>query len=218
MTGHRTLLSGAIAIGLVVSLPAGATAQSAPPRVLQLAFEADGTVSLAAQNVTVRDVLAEWARLCGCYVVNADRLASAPFPVPVEFRRASQRQVLESLLRQAAGYVLTPRRPNSTGASLYETVYVLATSNPTSVPSAYSAYSPPVAVPLLTPGSPADEIPPVQPLVPQPIPGPVPPPTPPQPSAPRPATVGVPAPMIIVPIGPATPQPSGAPGTVRPAN
>jgi hypothetical protein len=194
------------AAGLILGVAAAAAAQTSSARTLKLSFEADGTVSLAAQNVTVREILAEWARLCGCYVVNADRLAGAPLTIPIEFTRAPQSRVLESLLRPAAGYVLTPRRSSSAAASLYETIYVLASSTATSVPGAYSAYTPaPAAVPLVTPGVPEDEIPPLPPLVPQPRMPSGPTPAPPAPQPPIRPGGGVPAQMVIVPIGPATP-------------
>ena len=77
----------------------------------------DGLVTLSAQNVTVRDILAEWARQCGCFVVNADRLAGAPLTVPIAFVAARQPDVLRSLLRETGGYALTPRRAGSTSVS-----------------------------------------------------------------------------------------------------
>jgi hypothetical protein len=238
---RRISLVVAVLSGFVFAPAAFGQVPAAPPfgqpaatPTLKLVFEADGTVSLSAQNVTVREILAAWARQCGCYVVNGDKLAGSPIAVPIEFTNAPQNRVLESLLRQAAGYVLTPRRAGSAAASHYETIYILATSNPTSAPSGYSAYTPPTAVPLVTPGSPEDELPP---LVPQPrvVPTPQMPQSPPlpgqpvnqppgqpanqpagQPPANRPG-VGVPAPAIIVPIGPAAPATTTpAPGTAPP--
>ena len=43
--------------------------QDAPPRILQLSFAPDGTVSLRAQNVTVREILAESADAIASVVV-----------------------------------------------------------------------------------------------------------------------------------------------------
>ena len=97
-----------VLVGLVFGLPIPARAQA--PRVLDLKFGADGLVTLTAQNVTIRDILAEWARQCGCFVVNAERLAGAPIAVPISFTSARQPDVLRSLLRETGGYALTPRR------------------------------------------------------------------------------------------------------------
>jgi hypothetical protein len=146
----------------VLTLSAGvAQAQSAPPRILQLSFDANGDVTLMAQNVSARDILAEWARQCSCYVVNADRLTSPTLQVPVLFERKPQGVVLQALLREAAGYVLTPRREGSTGPSSYETIYVLATSVTSNT---VGTYFPPTNVPytVSTVGSPDDEIPPIR--------------------------------------------------------
>ena len=156
----------AFAAALLVAAPAAAQdAQDAAPSV-RVAFHTDGTVTVSARNVTTRDILAEWARQCRCYVVNADRLVGSPLAVPLLFERAPQAVVLQSLLRQAAGYVLTPRRAGYDGPSNYETIYILATSAATAAPS-FGATAPsfqPVSVP--TTGSPDDEIPAVTPVVP----------------------------------------------------
>jgi hypothetical protein len=201
------------------ALPFPAEAQ-APPRRLQLSFESDGTVTLHAASVSVREVLMEWARQCGCAIVNAPNVPGT-LDVPVEFDHARQDVVLASLLRRAAGFVLTPRRAGMTGPSQFETVYVLPTSNA----SASAAYVPPppafTPVPPPTAGSPADEIPPVTPIP------TLPPQTGPsagQPQAPaaapqQPARIGVPTRFVpIVPIGGSTPAatPPGAPGSGAP--
>jgi len=156
-----------IALALMIGVGAAWTSEAAAQttaRTLDLKFNADGTVTLAMQNVTPREVLAEWARRCGCYVINSEKMTGAPIAIPVRFENASQAVVLESLLRQAAGFALTPRRAGATGPSEFETIYVLATSSPSA--SAYSPAYSPVAPVVNSPGSPADEIPPV---VPQPL-------------------------------------------------
>jgi hypothetical protein len=150
----------AMAIG---ATPLTASAQM-PSRELKLSFEPDGTVSLSASAVSVREVLLEWARLCGCLIANAHNLTGS-LDVPVRFDHAPQGTVLASLLRKSAGYVLTPRTPGMTGPSEFETVYVLATSN--AIATAAPAYTPPSPVPYPpvvpppTAGSPSDELPPV---------------------------------------------------------
>lgn len=156
----RTAISLGCALVFTLSHVVPAAAQDSAPasRQLQLSFHADGTVSLSAANVTVREILSEWARQCGCYVVNWDKMTGGPLAMPVQYAKETQRKVLESLLRQAAGYVLTPKRPDSAAVSNYETIYILATSSP--VGSAYVP-PPPAATPVLWPtaGYPDDEIP-----------------------------------------------------------
>src|SRR5690606_26063528 len=85
--------------------------------------------------------------------------------LPLQFDRADQRVVLQSLLRQAAGYVLTPKAPGSAIGSDFGAIYILATSST----SAGATYVPPPPVtPSIQPptaGSPNDEIPPIVPYV-----------------------------------------------------
>jgi len=212
-----------LALGLIAGSPAVAAQDLAPPqtRQLELAFDADGRVTLRARNVAVRDILAEWARQCGCFVVNAQDL-TARVDLPMQFEQKPQEQVLDALLRQAAGYVLTPRREGASGPSRYETIYVLATSNP-SAPSAYVP-PPPVFTPMPspTPGTPEDEIPPVSPiptLPDDPSSPPVSEPTDaPPPAPPAPRSPGTPGRFVpIVPIGPGSSAPRTTPGGVTPA-
>ena len=151
-----------LALGVALCLSAPAAGQMPTERTLRLAFNADGTVNLTARNVSAREILAEWARLCGCHVVNAERLTGGAIMMPLQFDGASQSSVLQSLLRQAAGYVLTPRRAAAQGASNYETIFILPTSNPTA-----AAYVPPPAnssAMVPTRGGPDDELPPVVPI------------------------------------------------------
>jgi len=149
----RHILLAALVTSGLVSAPAWAQTP-APQRVLTLSFDPDGRVNLKAQSVTIREVLSEWARQCGCYIVNAQTVTGGPIALPFQFEHAPQRQVLESLLRQVSGYTLTPRREGSTSVSLYETIHITATSVATQ-----SAYSAPVSMAT----TPDDEIPPIVP-------------------------------------------------------
>lgn len=156
-------IGAAVAI-VVASTIAAAAGQSVPGRELQLSFNADGTVNLKAQNVSARDILIEWRRQCQCHVINAEQLPGGAIMLPLQFENAPQGDVLRSLLRSAAGFVLTPQRPGTQSASNYETIYILATSHPVA-----GAYVPPPvqAGPVApTPGGPDDELPPVVPAVP----------------------------------------------------
>jgi len=220
----RVLVPWLLAIALVAPA-ARATAQAPASPSLKLSFDAEGRVTLSAQGVTVRDVMAEWARQCGCFVVNADKLTGPPFATPILFERQPQEVVLSSLLRQAAGYSLTPPRPGSKSVSKYEVILVLATSSASASPS-YGTPSP-IAVPLSTPGAVDDEIPPVTPQAPL---TPAAPQQPPRPATTAPGTTPTPgqtpgyaAPSAgtgtagvfvpLVPIGSSQPQqPANQPG------
>jgi hypothetical protein len=218
------LRTAAVLAALVVWLPAEVAAQVSGPPVLRLAFDAQGRVNLSAQHVSLREILQEWARQCGCFVVNGDRLSGSALVIPFEFAEAPQRQVLGSLLRQSGGYVLTPRRPGTASVSDYETIYIVASSAPAGG-ATYRLPSPIVvtAVPVASPGSPDDEIPPV-------LPGPQAGTTPPmqeapvlEPDATRAPAAGarggiVVAPIVSAPPGPPAPAPPSTtpPGGVTP--
>jgi hypothetical protein len=200
-----------------VAVMGDAPAAQSPDRVLQLSFDADGRVTLRAQNVTPREILAEWARLCACYLVNFEKLPGEAVKVPLLFEQQPQSIVLSSLLRQAAGYVLTPRRANATGPSQYETIYILASSSPAT--GGYSASSTPYVpnVPIPTAGSPEAEIPPVPELS-------SPPPANPASQQPaRPAGPGIPStgsvfvPIVAAPSPFSTPAPNRGGGPAAPA-
>jgi len=138
-------------------------------RKLALSFK-NGTVALDAENVTLRDVLAEWQRRSGCQFVNADKLPASM--VTLQFPEGTpQLTVIDSLLRGLGtgttgyGYIVGPRNTASTDAGC-SAVYILPTSRPTASASYMPPPGSPVAAPLVTPGSPDDEIPPVTPSFP----------------------------------------------------
>jgi hypothetical protein len=151
------ILTGLLSAGLLLLVTVHPTAQAPAERKLQLSFDRNGLVTLVAQNVTVRDVLAEWARLGGTQVTNADKLTGGP--INVQFEAQPEGVVLESLLRSTAGYILYPRLEGSAGASVWQSVSILPTSHPTQLytPTAGSPQIAPVVQPM-----PDDELPPVQ--------------------------------------------------------
>ncbi|MEO8480727.1 MAG: hypothetical protein ABI634_00870 [Acidobacteriota bacterium] len=132
-------------------------------RVLNLSFDQDGRVTLSARNVTVREILGEWARQCGCYVVNGDKLPGAPLSIPLLYEHETQAKVLESLLRQASGYVLTPQRAGAVSKSNFETIYILATSSAVAASAGYPTVATPNPYANPTTGAPDDELPPILP-------------------------------------------------------
>jgi hypothetical protein len=159
----------AIAVAVLIASVAPAIAQGT--RKLDISFE-NGTVTLVAENVTLREILAEWARKGGSRIVNAEKLAGSPVYL-TEFKGQSEADVLRALLREAPGYGVSMRDAPATGRSTVGTVLILATRT---VPVSTSSVSAPVssqpqfqapqpqAAPRLIQGSPDDQIPPVQPV------------------------------------------------------
>ena len=115
----------------------------------------NGRVSLNAQNVPLRTILAEWARLGGATIVNGDRVTGAP--VTLELVAVPERQALDTLLRGVAAYMLAPRRTGSIGTSIFDRILILPTSAAPRNPP------PPVNAGLQGPGAPGS-----RPLMPRP--------------------------------------------------
>ena len=104
---------------LLLLVPSGAAADVS----LTLA---DGRVTVVARNATVRQVLAEWARVGGTRIVNLERVGGAPDSF--ELRNVPESKALVVILRSVAGYIAAPRPASSPGASIYDRILILPTS------------------------------------------------------------------------------------------
>ena len=114
-----------------------ALAGSASAQPLKLEF-VNGLVNLSAQNVPVRTILAEWARLGGTTIVNGDRVAGGP--VTIEVQGKPERYVLDLVLRDVAGYMIAARQEPGRGASRFDRVMILPTSTaPKTTPASTTA-------------------------------------------------------------------------------
>lgn len=134
------ILTLAAATLLLHSVPA--SAQS-----VTLEFQG-GRVNLSAQNATVRSILAEWTRLGGTRIVNADRVIGPP--VTLELQGVPERQALDIILRGVAGYMLAAREATGTGASAFDRVMILPTSSaPRSAPATTATFAPPPPRPFV---------------------------------------------------------------------
>lgn len=138
-------------------------------RKLDVSFN-DGRVTIVAENVTLREILAEWARKGGSRILNAERLPGTPVML-TEFKDQPEADVLRTLLREAPGYGAAMRTDVPAGGSAVQTVYILAVRM--TAPTTSSAppvnqpqiQAPPQAAPRMIQGTPDDEIPPVRPIV-----------------------------------------------------
>lgn len=123
----RCAVLAALAGGLSVPASAGE---------LKLTMQ-DGRVTLIADNVPLRQILQEWARVGQTQIVNADKLTGPA--VTLQIVNAPERDVLDILLRSAAGYIAAPRAAIVTNAATYDRVTIMATSRP---PAATAAAAP----------------------------------------------------------------------------
>lgn len=154
------VVAAALLVGVI---PAGA--QNA--RKLDVSFS-NGRVTIVAENVTLQEIFAEWARKGGSRIINAERLPAARLML-TEFKDQPEADVLRTLLREAPGYGAAMRTAAPAGGSTVQTVYILAartiaptTSNAVNQPQIQAP--PQQATPRILQGSPDDEIPPVRPI------------------------------------------------------
>ena len=87
---------------------------------------ANGRVTLIAQDVPLRQILDEWARIGKTTIVNGDKLNGPPMTLQLVDR--PEREVLDLLLRTASGYIAAPRTASVEGASVFERVMILPVS------------------------------------------------------------------------------------------
>jgi hypothetical protein len=112
---------------------------------------AGGKATVIAKDVTLRQILAEWARVGDTKIVNGEKLAGGP--ISLELIDVPEKEALDILLRSAAGYVTGPRQAGVVGASLYDRVMILPTSRP---PASTGVTAPPspfnrTAIPQMPP-------------------------------------------------------------------
>ncbi len=110
-------------LGFVVLTTFAVRAEAQQPLLLDIS---NGQVTLKAQNVPVRVILMEWARVGGTNVVGADRMTGAP--VTMELTGVPERQALDVLLRNASGYLLAMRPSGTAGASAYNRILIMPPS------------------------------------------------------------------------------------------
>lgn len=117
--------------GLVAASPAAVSAGD-----LKLSLT-NGRATIVADDVPLRQILAEWARVGKTTVVNADKLVGPA--VTLQLVDVPEEQALETLLRSASGYVVAQRASYVPGASVFDRILIM----PTSRPPAVSASAPP---------------------------------------------------------------------------
>ena len=88
----------------------------------------DGRVTLIADNVPLRQILQEWARIGQAKIVNGEKLSGPA--ITLQLIDVSEREALDILLRSASGYIAAPRPVALAGAAMYDRVTIMATSRP----------------------------------------------------------------------------------------
>src|SRR5438876_488039 len=127
MTVFKTL-----ALASVTWLTAGSTAFADVQLIIR-----NGQVSLVAKDATVRQILAEWARVGQTKIVNAERIPGGP--LTLELTNVAEPQALDILLRAVSGYLAAPRPAAVANASVYDRIVVMPTTVAPSAPATAAA-------------------------------------------------------------------------------
>ena len=93
----------------------------------------EGRVTLDARDVTVRQILAEWARVGHTNVIDGQRVPGGL--VTLQLEGVSERQALDVLLRSVAGYIAAPRAQAVADGSSFDRILVLPTTRMVSISS-----------------------------------------------------------------------------------
>jgi len=129
---------GKIAAAVLVLLATGSTAFAQ----VQLSIR-DGRVTLVAKDATVRQILAEWARVGQTRIINAERMPGGP--ITMQLTDAPEEQALDLLLRNVSGYVAAPRAAVVSTLSRYDRILVMPTAAAARQPLVAAASVSPVA-------------------------------------------------------------------------
>jgi hypothetical protein len=125
-------IAKAIASGALLMVLAASTASAE----VQLSIR-DGRVTLVATNATVRQILAEWARVGQTKIVNVERIPGGP--LTLQLTNMPEQEALDILLASVTGYMAAPRPVAVANLSYYDRILVLPTAAVARVPVASPA-------------------------------------------------------------------------------
>jgi len=121
---------------VAVAFALGAAPASADVRVTMR----DGRVTVVAKDATLRQILAEWARVGQARIVNGEQVAGGP--ITIELTDLPERQALDILMRSVGGYFAAPRPTALPNAAFYDRIIVLPAAAPRSTSVSNSAPAP----------------------------------------------------------------------------
>ena len=117
---QNPLTASAVMLVLAVSLLAVSPAAADVQVTIQ-----DGKVSVVAKDVTLRQIMAEWARVGQTKVINVDRIPGGP--MTLELHSVPEDRALEILMRPLSGYLAAPRAVQSPTLSKFDRIVVMPT-------------------------------------------------------------------------------------------
>jgi hypothetical protein len=129
-------LKAALAFGVFVAGLAAASTSSADVQITMR----DGRVSVIAKDATLRQILAEWARVGQTKILNGDRVLGPP--LTLQLNNVPESQALDTLLRTLSGYVASPRAEIVSNLSRFDRIAIMPT--PASPMATSGSAAPPV--------------------------------------------------------------------------
>jgi len=127
----------AFPLGVLLGVLLGAGTASAEVHVTMR----NGRVSIVAKDATLRQILAEWARVGQAKIVNVERIPGGP--MTIELIEMPEAQALDILLRPLSGYLAAPRANAAADLSTFDRIVVMPTLA-SARPALASAPPPPV--------------------------------------------------------------------------
>jgi hypothetical protein len=97
---------------------------------------ANGRITLQARDATVRDILAEWARLGSVKIVNGEKIMGGP--VTLDLQSVPEAEALAILLRSVSGYMAAARPQPASEASIYDRIVIMAAPRTVTASTAYT--------------------------------------------------------------------------------
>jgi hypothetical protein len=107
-------------IGVAAWLLAVSTASADVQLTMQ-----NGRVTIVAKDATVRQILAEWARVGHTKIVNLEAVPGGP--ITVELDNVTEAQALDVLLRSLSGYIAAPRAVEDANFSRLDRIIIMPT-------------------------------------------------------------------------------------------
>ena len=129
----------------------------------------DGRISIVAKDATVRQILAEWARVGQTKIVNVERIPGAP--QTLELTNMPEAEALDVLLRSVSGFIAAPRAtPAGATASQFDRIVVMpTTAAPRPATSAAAPPPSPTFMPQQMPAQADDDVDDERPQAPVPV-------------------------------------------------
>jgi hypothetical protein len=123
----------------VTAIVALLSAQPVSAGALSLSLK-NGRVTILAYNVTLREILNEWARLGAVSISGGDAIGGPP--ITVELMDVPEAKALEVLLRSVSGYVALSRNQPEAMGSMFQSIRILSTSRAPAMPRPAIAQGP----------------------------------------------------------------------------